>query len=178
MLAAYARRIPWIVSSMNVKSRTCSPPYRVMSSPRSAFRMNFGITRSGRSLSLPYTFEKRKMTDLIGRERDVSAPEMGRIGIEVCVKQGDFIAFIDELLRRMAADEAIASGDEHAVHPSPSAVSNAESRRDVIRFRLFLFAASFPSAVGARKSSMALAYSDVLTTQHKFRFLSKLKTSR
>src|SRR5437762_5754709 len=73
---------------------------------------------------------------------------MGRIGIEVRVKQGDLSALIDELLRQMAADEAIASGDEHAVHPSPSSVSNAESRRDVIRFRLFLFAASFPSAVG------------------------------
>src|SRR6266581_1305775 len=54
--------IPETVSSMNVKSRICSPPYRVMSSPRRALFMNLGITLSGRSLSLPYTFEKRIIT--------------------------------------------------------------------------------------------------------------------
>src|SRR5438552_5157244 len=103
---------------------------------------------------------------------------MGRIGIEVRVKQGDLSALIDELLRQMAANEAIASGDEHAVHPSPSSVSWTETRRGVIRFRRNLFAASFPSFAGARKSSLVPAYSDVLKAQREFQFLSKLKTWR
>ena len=35
--------------------------------------MNFGITRSGRSLSLPYTLENRKMMGWRDGERDGSA---------------------------------------------------------------------------------------------------------
>src|SRR5438094_9715916 len=94
------------------------------------------------------------------------------------VNQGDLSRLIAALLRRLAANPAIAAGDEHPVHPSPSSVSWTETRRGVIRFRRNLSAASFPSVAGARKSSLVPAYSDVLKAQREFQFLSKLKTWR
>src|SRR5438876_185689 len=78
---------------------------------------------------------------------------MGRIGIEVCVKQGDVIALIEEQLGQMATNEAIASGDKYSVHRSPPPVSKAYSRRRQIDFALTLLAASFRSAAGAKNSS-------------------------
>src|SRR5207247_8008841 len=74
-------------------------------------------------------------------------------GIEVCVKQGDVIALIEEQLGQMATNEAIASGDEYSVHRSPPPVSKAYSRRRQIDFALTLLAASFRSAAGAKNSS-------------------------
>src|SRR5437870_781173 len=106
-----------------------------MSSPRSAFVMNFGITLSGRSLSLPYTFENRKMTGLTKVEDRVVArngvldggvitnvtanlrtAQRRRVAVEMHIEEGDGMARLLEPLRQMAADESISTGDQDPIH--------------------------------------------------------------